>query len=293
MATLEDLLKPKAPTFDRFILRLDGQPKTSKSTLAVTASAQVPPPAQWDAKKPVDVTDMLWITFEPNALMYPASRGINIKHQLDWSDESLSIADLEPAIKALPAMAEQYRAAGVRTVVVDTLTTFNRLLLRDIIDRPEYKADMERIRAYGRVDEKHYLLFDMLRAMKMNVIGIVHLQAFQPFGESDDARSATQVAMNKAAEKAVDKIQAGAIAGARSDFIPEMRPKPAGHWARLSDAVLVAKPRSVTVRASVSELKYEFVAQPTGEFSAGGRWDLGTVNDGFLRPHITKKYGNI
>lgn len=287
---LLQLLQPKKPEFKNFILRIDGQPKSSKTTLAITTSRQCPPPAQWDAKKPVELTDIMWLSFEPNALMYPASRGVTVTNQLDWSDESWTLNDLVPAIKALPAAAEQYRAAGVTTIVVDTLSAFNRFLLREIIERPAYERDMDRIRAYGRVDEMHYLLFDSLRAMKMNIVGIVHLQAFAPFGE-DGGNSASAMAMKAQAEKQVTKLEANQVAGMRTDYVPDMRPKPAGHWARLSDAVLVAKPRQVTVRAGVQELKYEFIAQTTdGEFSAGGRWALPPVQDGFLRPHIEARY---
>ena len=287
---LQQLLQPKKPEFKNFILRLDGQPKSSKTTLALTTSLQCPPPATWDAKKPTVLKDIMWMTFEPNALMYPASRGVTVANQLDWSDESLTLADLKPAIQALPAAAEQYRAQGVTTVVVDTLSAFNRFLLREIIERPTYEKDMDRIRAYGRVDEMHYLLFDSLRAMKMNIVGIVHLQAFQPFGE-DGGNTPAALAMKAQAEKQTVKLEANQVAGMRTDYVPDIRPKPAGHWARLSDAVLVAKPRQVTVRAGVQEMKYEFIAQTTdGEFSAGGRWALPPINDGYLRPHIEAKY---
>lgn len=287
---LAALLTPQRPKFERYILRIDGQPKTSKTTLAVTASRLCPNPAQWDAKKPVELTDMLWMQFEPNALMYPASRGIIVPNVLDWSDQDLTIGDLQPAIKALPEIAKQYRDQGVTTIVVDTLSAFNRFLLREIIERPNYEKDMDRIRAYGRVDDMHYLLFDSLRATGLNIIGIVHLQAFQPFGESDDAKTAAQQAMNAQAEKQTSKVEAQSVAGMRTDFIADIRPKPAGHWARLSDAVLVAKPALVPVSAGKKAMKYQFVAQTDGEFSAGGRWDLPAVNDGYLRPHVEAKY---
>lgn len=290
MQSLEDLLKPKKPEFKNYLLVIQGQPKTSKTTLAVTASKYAPPPAQWDPKKPVELKDLVWLQFEPNALMYPATRGAVVQNVLDWSSQDLTWATLMKAVDALPKAAEQWRNEGATTIVVDTVSTFNRMLLRDIIERPNYAKDMERIRAYGRVDDAHYALIDNLRATKLNVIVLMHLNVFQPFGE-EGGNSEMAQAMKAQAEKAINKVEASNVAGVRTEFIPDMRPKPAGYLTRLADAVLVAKPEMVAVRAGVKELKYRFVAQPNAEFSAGGRWDLPAVNDGYLYPHIKQKYG--
>ena len=288
---LQQLLQPKAVSelTGNYKLRIDGQIKSGKTTLALTASAQCPHPSKWDAKNPVEITDMLWIMTEPFALEYAQHNGVHVKHVLDWSDPALTIRELEPAIKALPAAAEQYRAAGVKTVVWDTLSTTNARLIRDIVGAfPE--GSMDRIRAYGKVDEKHYLIFDMLSAMRMNVLSIVHLQAFIPFGE-EGGKSESAQKMADAAAKQVTKVEAMNAAGMRSDFIPDMRPKPAAKWGRLSNNVLVMRPQEVVISAGKKDMKYGFVAQPSEEYSAGGRWNLKGQQDAYLRPHIEKFYG--
>ena len=289
MTTLQSLLAPRKPEFRNYILRIDGQPKTGKSTLAVTASMQCPPPGQWDPAKPVELTDLLYIQFEPNALMYPASRGIHIVNALDWSDPNIPLDTLVSAWKSLPSAAQQYKAAGITTIVVDTLSTLNKYLHQKIIDEPVYGSDMERIRAYGRVNAMHELFFDMLRATKLNIVALVHLKAFQPFGE-EGGSSAVAQSMKAAAGKQIDKIEAASVQGLRTPMVADLRDKAAGMWARLSDAVLVARPRQETVKAGVTRMKYEFLTAAEGDFNAASRWVIPTINDGYLKPIIETRY---
>lgn len=289
---IKELLKPKGAkeTIGKYILRIDGKPKTSKTTMAVTASRFCPPPKEWDAAKPAVLSDMLWLQFEPGALEYPLTKGLQVPNVLDWSGFGITVQDIYPAIQALPDMAKEYRAAGVRTVVVDTLTSFNTLLLRDVVGAfPE--GSMDRIRSYGRVDEIHNLLFDSLRAMELNIIGIVHLKHFAPFGiEGGKSDSAQKMAAQ--AQKQVDKVEASTVGGLSANFIPDMRPGPAGRWGRLATQVLVSQPRRVTVRAGVQEIEYGFEALPSDDFGAGGRWDLKGFQPGYLRPILESKYPN-
>lgn len=287
---LKQLLQPKPQAHHNFLITILGQPKTAKTTLAVTVSNKCPPPASWSISKPVVLNDLLYIGFEPNSLMYAQGKGISIPNCLDWSGQSLTIEELIPAIRSLPVAAEQYKQQGIKTIIVDTLSTFNRLLIRDVVTKPDYAKDMDRIRAYGRVDDLHYLLFDSLRATGLNIVAIVHLNAFTPFGESEDPRSPSQAAMALAAEKQVAKQEAAAVGGLRTEFVPDLRTKIAGHWTRLSDAVLVAKPTMKVLAPGKKALDYTFLAQATEEFAAGGRWDLPPINDGYLRPHVEKRY---
>ena len=289
MTTLQELLQPKPPSFKRFILLVAGQPKTGKTTLAYTASLKCPPPKEWNVAKPVVLDDVMGIQFEPNSVMHLAEKGIQIPNMLDWSDENLTWKDLKPAIKALPQAAAQFKAAGITTLVVDTLSTFNRFLLRDIIDRGSFDSDMERIRAYGDVDAQHYLFFDALRATGLNIIALVHLQHFAPFGE-DGGNSATAQAMKVAAAKQVDKVITNQVGGQRTDFIMDIRPRVGGHWVRLADVSLVAKPERVTVKAGETKLIYKFLSESTSDFSAGGRWVIPAISDSYLRPHIESRY---
>lgn len=290
MTTLQDLLKPKPAEFKRFILLVSGQPKSGKTTLAYTASKKCPPPKEWSPSKPVVLDDILGIQFEPNSTMHLQEKGVQIPNILDWSDESLTWKDLKQAIKGLPSAAAQYKAAGVTTLVVDTLSTLNRLLLRDIIDRGDFGTDMERIRAYGDVDTQHYFFFDALRATGLNIIALVHLQHFAPFGEEGGMSQAAQ-AMKAAASKQVDKITANQVAGQRTDYIMDVRPKVAGHWTRLADASLVAKPERVTIKAGETKLAFKFLSEGNSDYSAGGRWVIPAISDSYLRPIIEARYG--
>ena len=287
-ALLAELLSPKKQSYKRYMMLISGMPKSGKTTLAATTSLQCPPPAQWNPAKPVALKDIMWLQFEPNATMYLNERGVEIPNILDWSDESLTYAQLKPAIDALPAAAKQYRDAGITTIVVDTLSTFNRLLLRDIIDRPT-QGDMERIRAYGDVDKQHYNLFDNLRATGLNIVALVHLQHFAPFGE-EGGNSAAAAEFKKTAAKQVDKVTAGMVGGQRTDFVPDLRPKPAGHWTRMVDAALVAAPEKKIVSAGKFKMEYKFLSTGNSDFSAGSRWAIGDVCDGYLRPVIEAKY---
>jgi hypothetical protein len=185
MSLLEQLLSPKKQDDkpSRFSIRIDGAPKNGKTTLALTASQDCPPQKEWDAKKPVSLNDLVWIGFEENCLLYTQRRGITVPNFLDWSGASLTYRDLAPAIKALPAAMEQYKANGCKTIVIDTLSAFESMLIRDIVTEPDYAKDMDRVKAYGRVNDAHDMLFDKLRETGMNFIGLVHLKVNQPFGE--------------------------------------------------------------------------------------------------------------
>lgn len=292
MSLLEQLLSPKVVDDKpaRFSLRIDGAPKTGKTTLALTASKQCPPHKEWDAKKPVSLDDLLWIGFEENCLLYTQRRGIHVPNFLDWSGAGLSYRDIAPAIKALPAAMEQYRKNGVTTIVVDTLSAFEAMLIRDYVTEPDYQKDMERVRAYGKVNDAHIMLFDKLRETGMNFIGLVHLNVNQPFGE-DGGNSAAAEALKKQAEKTHDKVQASSVAGVSSAFIPAIRPKAAGHWARSADGVLVTFAEQRTIRAGQKELKYLFTCSPSTDYAAGGRWDLKGDQEPYLRPHLENIYG--
>jgi hypothetical protein len=270
-------------------VRIDGAPKTGKTTLALTASKFCPPQSEWNPAKPVELSDLVWIGFEENCLLYAQRRGLKVPNFLDWSGASLTYRDLAPAIKSLPGAMKQYRDNGCTTIVVDTLSAFESMLIRDIVVEPDYAKDMDRVRAYGRVNDAHDMLFDKLRETGMNFIGLVHLNVNQPFGE-DGGNSAAAEAMKRQAEKTHDKVGAASVAGLSTAFIPAMRPKAAGRWARLTDGVLVTFAEQRTVRAGQKELKYLFTSSPSNDYAAGGRWDLRGDQEPYLRPHIEKIY---
>lgn len=288
---LASLLKPadKVERKKRFTLRIDGQVKTGKTNLALTASSEVRPIAEWSKDRPQTVNDLLWIGFEENCLMFAETRGVKVANILDWSSATLTYREIREAIMALPEAVEEYKKAGVTTIVVDSLSAFDDLLIRDLITMAGHTGDMARIRAYGLVNEAHMLLFDMLRKTELNIIGLVHLVEFAPFGE-EGGNSQTAQAMKRQAEKQVDKVQASTVAGMRSDFIPAMRPKAAGRWARLSDGVIVTYAEEKVIRAGVTELQYRFVQSPTDGFAAGGRWDLKGPQLPCLYPVLKKLY---
>lgn len=292
MSLLEQLLSPKpvAEQKPRFTIRIDGAPKTGKTTLALTASKFCPPQKDWDAKKPVSLDDIVWLGFEENCLLYAQRRGIRVPNFLDWSGSELSYRELAPAIKALPGAMAQYKANGCTTIVVDTLSSFDSLLLSTIVYEPAYEKDMDRIKAYGRVNEAHQMFFQKLQQTGMNIIGLVHLNVNQPFGEEGGNTPAAEK-MKKAAEKTHDKVEAMSVGGVSSAFIPAIRPKAAGEWARSADEVLVTFAEEKVIRAGVKEMKYFFAASPSADYAAGGRWDLKGNQEPYLRPHINAIYG--
>jgi hypothetical protein len=290
---LEQLLSPKKVDDkpSRFSLRIDGAPKTGKTTLALTASSMCPHPSKWDDKNPVELKDLVWVGLEENCLLYAQKRGLVVPNFLDWSSANLGIKELAPAIKALPAAMKQYLDNGCTTIVVDTLSAFESILLRDIVVAPDYQKDMDRVRAYGRVNDMHDMLFDKLRETGMNFIGLVHLDVNQPFGE-EGGNSAAAEAMKRQAEKQHDKVEASSVAGVSTAFRAAMRPKAAGRWARLSDGVLVTFAEEKVVRAGTKMMQYKFAASPNEDYAAGGRWDLQGTQEPYLRPHIERIYKN-
>lgn len=290
MSRLDELRKAAAPKFSNFIIRIDGQPKSGKTRLAYTVSKQHPHPSKLDVKAPVDITDTLSIQFERNSTLSLQEAGVNPTRVLDLSDPTLTLAEMTEIRRDLPKMAAEWKTQGVENIVVDTLSTLDRFLIRTIIDEPAHATDMDRIRAYGDVDKWHMAFFDALVQTRLNIVALVHLQQFSPFGE-DGGNSPAALAMKAAAAKQVDKVTANQVGGIRTDFIPDMRKKPAGHWGRLSDAIIVSKPERVTVRAGVKEMRYQFLTEATDDFSAGGRLKLpAVVQDNFLYPILAKSY---
>lgn len=286
MKTLEQLLQPsKQDEAKRYSIRIDGMPKTGKTALALTASAQCLPPKEWNPSKPVTISDLLWLGFEENCLLYPNRKGVHVKNVYDWSSPDLTWDQLKNAIKALPGMRKQYEDAGITTIVVDTLSTFNQILLRDCVQRPDFARDADRMKAYGLINDGHDLLLDCLRATGLNFIGLVHLEVFQPWGEDG-----TNDTFKKNADKQVNRIEAMALGGVRSDFIASMRPKAAGRWARLTDATLVTFAEERAVRAGVKELVYKFTQSADSEFNCGSRWNLTGNQEPYLRPILKSVY---
>lgn len=284
---LEQLLQPVSDgvSKDRFSMRIDGMPKTGKSALALTASKQCPHPSKWSSSNPVEVKDILWLGFEENCLMYPRRKGIRVTNLFDWSDPDLTWDQLKPAIKALPGLKQQFIDKGISTIVVDTLSQFNELLIRDLVQRPAYDRTKDVMAAWGAVNDGHDLLLDCLRATGLNFIGLVHLNPFQPWGEEG-----TNDAFKKNAEKQIDKIEAMSIGGIRADFIPSMRPKAAGRWARVTDATLVTFAEERAVRAGVKEVVYKFTASGNSEFNCGSRWNVKGPQEPYLRPILQDIY---
>lgn len=286
MKTLEQLLQPSAQDeTKRYSIRIDGMPKTGKTALALTASAQCPNPKEWKKDKPVEITDLLWLGFEENCLLYPNRKGVNVKHLYDWSNSDLTWDQLKSAIKALPGLKNQFEDKGIKTIVVDTLSTFNQILLRDCVQRPDFARNSDRMMAHGQINDGHDLLLDCLRATGLNFIGLVHLEVFQPFGEDG-----TNDSFKKNAEKQANKVQAMSIGGIRADFIPSMKPKAAGRWARLTDATLVTFAEERAVRAGVKELVYAFTQSADSEFNCGSRWALKGNQEPFLYPILKSVY---
>lgn len=287
MKTLEQLLQPQVQTdTKRYSIRIDGMPKTGKTALALTASAQCPHPKDWSADKKVQINDLLWLGFEENCLLYPNRKGVNVKHLYDWSSPDLTWDQLKSAIKALPGLKNQFEDAGIKTIVVDTLSTFNQILLRDCVQRPDFARGADRMMAYGQINDGHDLLLDCLRATGLNFIGLVHLMVFQPWGEDG-----TNDTFKKNADKQVDKVSAMNLGGMRSDFIPAMRDKAAGRWARLTDATLVTFAEEKAIRAGVKELVYRFTQNADSEFNCGSRWAIKGAQEPFLYPLLKSIYG--
>lgn len=289
---LASLLSPsdKTSTKKRFTIRIDGQIKTGKTTLALTASKDVGPMREWSKQKPRECNDLLWIGFEENCLMFAEGRGITVKNLLDWSDPALTWAKLRPAVIAFAEACEEYKKAGVTTIVVDSLSAFDDMLIRDIVTMGGHESDMARIRAYGQVNEAHSLFFDMLRKTGLNIIGLVHLVEFAPFGE-EGGNSQVAQQMARAAAKQVDRASAASVGGIRTKFVAAMRPKAASRWARLSDVVLATYTDKKIIRAGVTETVYYFREDSTNEFAAGGRWDLKGSQLPCLYPVLKNIYG--
>lgn len=289
MPTLAELLgtKPSNDTRGTYTIRIDGPIKAGKSTLALTASKECPHPSKWKAKTPVTLSDILWIQTEKNALEFARVSGINVEHMLDWSDPDLTVKELRPAIRALPEIAKQFRDKGIKTVVFDTLSTFNRRLIRDIPDKLEGN---ERIRSYGEVMKCHMELFDALQSMRMNVIGLVHLVGAGIFGE-EGGTSAVAQAMKAQAEKAIDKLEAMSAGGFRPDFKPAMYEKAAAEWGRHANAIIVMDPQIKVTGPGQKSVEYKFVASPGGEAAAASRWNVQGVQDAYLRPLLERFYG--
>lgn len=284
--TLEQLLQPQRQSeVKRFSIRIDGMPKTGKTALALTSSSQCPHPKDWNTAKPVEISDILWLGFEENCLLYPNRRGITVRNLYDWSSPDLTWAQLKDAIKALPALRTQFEDQGIKTIVVDTLSTFNQILLRDCVQRPDFPREADRMKAHGLINDGHDLLLDSLRATGLNFIGLVHLEVFQPFGEDG-----TNDAFKKNASKQIDKIEAMSLGGVRASFIPSMKPKAAARWARLTDATLVTFAEERAIRAGVKELVYKFTQSADSEFNCGSRWAIKGDQDQFLYPLLKDIY---
>lgn len=221
--------------------------------------------------------------------MFAETRGVKVKNFLNWAKPDLTYDKLRPAILALPEACEEYKKAGVTTIVVDSLSAFDDMLIRDQVTMGGHESDMARIRAYGAVNEAHMLFFDMLRKTGLNIIGLVHLIDTSIFGE-EGGKSEVARQMQNQAQKKIDQIQAANVGGLRTDFSPAMRNKAASRWARLSDGVICTFVEDKIVRAGVSEMVYRFLMSPTKEYSSGGRWDLKGPQLPCLYPILKKLY---
>jgi hypothetical protein len=156
-------------------------------------------------RAPVTLTDMLWLSFDSGATEGFKQQGMTVP-ELRLAQEG---DQLLKVIAEAPMLAKKaIETAGVKTVVVDTITAFDEQLVNYWRQKGLEKWDL-----FGAVKASHYKFAMAVKALKAHVVFIAHAKALM------DAADATQTAKIQAAgyAKIVPDITGGALNHYRRD----------------------------------------------------------------------------
>lgn len=147
---------------------------------------------------------MLWLSFDSGATEGMKQQGIRVK-ELKLSQEGDKLLD---ALRDAPALARKAVEAGTKSVVVDTITALDEMLVTYHRNKGLEKWDL-----YGAVKVSHYKFAMALKGLKANVVFLCHAKALM------DAADATQQAKIQASgfAKIVPDITGGALNHYRRD----------------------------------------------------------------------------
>ena len=187
-----------------------GPPGAGKTFSSLTLSDAVP--ADFGAKgKPVlgrnpavTLSDMLWLSFDSGATEGMKQQGLRV-NEIKLSQEG---DKLLAALKEAPALAKGLVDKGVKTVVIDTVTALDEMLVTYWRNKGLEKWDL-----FGAVKVGHYKFAMDVKSLKANVLFLCHAKALM---EPADATQQNKITAAGFA-KIVPDITGGALNHYRRD----------------------------------------------------------------------------
>jgi hypothetical protein len=165
--TFTSVRDSKDTVLERFRLVLVGPPKEGKTFCAATASEHYP--ESLPAKEMTNLADMFWCQLDNGGLDGFAEQNLSAPH-MDLSN--VPAPYLIQALQKFQEIAAERVAAGVtKTVVYDSLTALDKLLLAHLM------KDYEKWGLYQAILAKHLQVFQQAKSLQCNVIFVCHGKA--------------------------------------------------------------------------------------------------------------------
>lgn len=270
-STLDALLSTSDDAAKRFILVVDGVPKSGKTVFSFGASKNFPG-AEQVGKTPFAIDDMLFLTYE-NAL--DGMPGLKVKCEYVFDAINYMGKNGKTIIEANQKALElvHHLKGRVHTVVVDTLTSMDIALVTYADGKFMSHAGREdKFAMYRFILAAHRKFFSALRETGLNVIFNCHLKAVS------DPETSSQAAKQRASGATTGQIEP-AVSGSALNIYK-------ANCTAILPVVVEVDAKTRQARRSI------YTSNAPGDVMAGSRW--GTLLDS-QEPadlqHILKKVG--
>ena len=281
---------------DDICMIVQGQYNAGKTTLAGTIDPDFPwpfPTVKHTGNTPRHVLKTVyWLTYDKKALVSFRERGISVG-RFDVRDYMAKkntnvITATEMGLKE----AEKAVSGGVKWVVIDTLSTFDKMLdaywQEQLIDDKVLKEANQtksnnklieevQIPKYGRMFVCHKMLHDSLMSLGAGIIYLTHSKAMLELGLGADAERENN-------RKARQTMQVAASGGV---FVPDITGKGAGVYKADARLQLVV----IALKGPNGKLLREITADPLGGYETKNSWEL-SIN-GKHEAHLGKLLAKI
>lgn len=282
--------KPSAPGsnsswddgFEALVAIIQGQFSAGKTTLAATVSKYAPDPwptTRHNPKAPpkYNLKDLFWLCYDKGALLSFKERGIAAPRfdvRKFMAERKVGVMQ---ATEAGLREAEKAVQGGAEWVVVDTLSTFDKMLdaywqaalladkgLKDSnLDKSANKLIEEvQIPKYGRMFTCHKMLHDNLMQLGCGVLYLTHSKALIDLGlgSADD----------KTKQKQVRQTVSTATSGV---LVPDITGKGAGVYKADARLQLVIR----ATKGASGKLVRSVMAEPFDGYETKNSWELSIV----------------
>lgn len=253
---VEKPLKPEASSFmsssrgqQKGHIVLHGPPGVGKSFCAATISKHWP--AELPAKKPVELSDCIWLSFDAGATDGFQAENIEVD-----TIDMVGLMNAEGIEKGRDAMVAMIRDnPDIENIIVDTVSMFDKLL-NDYCDRTsplDKTGNKDKFAMYRNIFNSHKRFHSVLRSLGKRIVYLCHSKAV--FDSSD-----SQTIRRQAAEAIGFDVQPDITGQARTVYIGD---------ASLEAVITLRRTPGVKGPEGLRRILHPY---GSGEFEGKNRW---------------------